>query len=264
MQMLHAFRNFLHQQGIRQYPIHIELDSGMHRLGFVASDMPELCRLLSDMPEVKIRSVFSHLAGSSESEHDAFTKNQIDQFNELSSSIRKAIGYEFLRHIANSGAIHRHPSAQFDMVRLGIGLYGVDPDPSIQPLLQNVSTLRTTISQIKMVRTGESIGYSRKAIASRDMVIAVVRIGYADGYPRVLSNGIGKMLVNNIPAPVVGNICMDMTMLDITGMDAAEGDEVIVFGEFLPVTLLANWAGTIPYEILTGISQRVRRDYFEE
>jgi alanine racemase len=115
-----------------------------------------------------------------------------------------------------------------------------------------------------MVRTGESIGYSRKAIASRDMVIAVVRIGYADGYPRVLSNGIGKMLVNNIPAPVVGNICMDMTMLDITGMDAAEGDEVIVFGEFLPVTLLANWAGTIPYEILTGISQRVRRDYFEE
>ena len=264
MSMLLAFRNFLQQQGIRQYPIHIELDSGMHRLGFMASDIPELCRMLPGMPEVMIRSVFSHLAASSEAEHDSFTKDQINQFNELSSSIRKAVGYDFIRHIANSGAIHRHASAQFDMVRLGIGLYGVDPDPSVQPLLQNVSTLRTTISQIKKIHAGESIGYSRKAIASNDMKIAVVRIGYADGYPRSLSNGVGKMLVNNIPVPVVGNICMDMTMLDITGMDAAEGDEVIVFGEFLPVSLLADWAGTIPYEILTGISQRVRRDYFEE
>lgn len=150
------------------------------------------------------------------------------------------------------------------MVRLGIGLYGVDANAAMQQQLQNVSTLKTTISQIKKVKAGESVGYSRKGIAERDSTIATVRIGYADGYPRNLSNGIGKMWVNNKLVPVIGNVCMDMTMLDVTGIEIATGDEVIVFGKQLPVAELAKWAGTIAYEILTGISQRVKRVYYEE
>ena len=150
------------------------------------------------------------------------------------------------------------------MVRLGIGLYGVDGNEAMQSQLKNVSTLKTTISQIKKINEGESIGYSRKGIAEKDSSIATVRIGYADGYPRNLSNGIGKMWIKGKLVPVIGNVCMDMTMLDITGVDAAEGDDVIVFGEQLPVTDLADWANTIAYEILTGISQRVKRVYFEE
>ncbi|HQW94112.1 MAG TPA: alanine racemase C-terminal domain-containing protein, partial [Ferruginibacter sp.] len=151
-----------------------------------------------------------------------------------------------------------------DMVRLGIGLYGVDADPAVQQQLKNVTTLKTTISQIKKIKKGESVGYSRKGMATKNSVIATVRIGYADGYPRLLSNGTGKMLVNGKPAPVIGNVCMDMTMLDITGIDANEGDEVTVFGEGLPVGDLASLAQSIPYEILTGISQRVKRVYYEE
>ena len=151
-----------------------------------------------------------------------------------------------------------------DMVRLGIGLYGVDANKKIQHQLKNVSTLKTTISQIKKINAGESVGYSRKGITEKDAVIATVRIGYADGYPRSLSNGIGKMWVNKKLVPVIGSVCMDMTMLDITGVDAKEGDDVIVFGEKLSVSDLADWANTIPYEILTGISQRVKRVYYEE
>ena len=150
------------------------------------------------------------------------------------------------------------------MVRLGIGLYGVDADPAVQQQLKNVTTLKTTISQIKKIKKGESVGYSRKGMATKNSVIATVRIGYADGYPRLLSNGTGKMLVNGKPAPVIGNVCMDMAMLDITGIDANEGDEVTVFGEGLPVGDLASLAQSIPYEILTGISQRVKRVYYEE
>jgi alanine racemase len=150
------------------------------------------------------------------------------------------------------------------MIRLGIGLYGVDADPAIQRQLKNVTTLKTTIAQIKKIKAGESIGYSRTGVAAKDSVIATVRIGYADGYPRLLSNGVGKMWLNNAVVPVIGNVCMDMTMLDITGVDAQEGDEVIVFGTALPVSELAASAQSIPYEILTGISQRVKRVYFEE
>lgn len=263
-QMLQSFRSFLALKNIKGYPVHIELDTGMHRLGFTSAEISDLCRTLADIPEISIRSVFSHLAASSDEEHDAFTKDQQSLFEEMSGSIHKAAGYDFLRHLANSGAIHRHPATCYDMVRLGIGLYGIDPVPAVQQQLQNVTNLKTTISQIKKVKAGESIGYSRKGHAEKDMMIAIVRIGYADGYPRILSNGRGKMLVQGTPAPVVGNICMDMTMLDVTGIDAAEGDEVTVFGEFLPVRLVAEWAQTIPYEILTGISQRVHRVYFEE
>jgi len=175
------------------------------------------------------------------------------------------LDYKFLKHIANTAGISRHPNLQMDMVRLGIGLYGIDSNKVMQRKLKNVTTLTTTVSQIKKVNKGDSVGYGRNARLQRDSIIATVRIGYADGYPRKLGNGNGKMLLQNKLAAVVGNVCMDMTMLDITDHENIhEGDEVIVFGEALPLHTLAGWAETIPYEIMTGISQRVQRVYFEE
>jgi len=262
--ILTSFENYLMQGGITNYPVHIKLDTGMHRLGFEQHDIEDLCSRLSANPVFKIQSVFSHLAGSDSYAHDAFTNIQARIFLEGCEQIRKITGYHFIRHIANTSAIQRHDDLQLDMVRLGIGLYGITAEPAMQQQLKNVTTLKTTVSQIKKVKAGESIGYSRKGIATRDSEIATVRIGYADGYPRQLSNGTGKMLIHGKPVPVIGNICMDMAMLDITGVRVEEGDEVIVFGEALPVSELAKLANSIPYEILTGISQRVKRVYFEE
>jgi alanine racemase len=262
--ILSTFEDYLMRNGIQNYPVHIKLDTGMRRLGFEQKDIAGLCTRLQTTSAFKIQSVFSHLAASDSALHDAFTNAQAKAFLKGCEQIQKITGYTFIRHIANTSAIHRHKNMQFDMIRLGIGLYGVDADPTIQQQLKNVTTLKTTISQIKKIKAGESIGYSRKGVAAKDSVIATVRIGYADGYPRLLSNGVGSMLVNGKLAPVIGNVCMDMTMLDITGVDAQEGDEVIVFGAALPVSELATLAQSIPYEILTGISQRVKRVYFEE
>ena len=262
--ILSTFEDYLMRNGINDYPVHIKLDTGMHRLGFEPKDIEELCSRLKATSVFKIQSVFSHLAASDSALHDEFTHAQAKSFLAGCEQIQKITGYTFLRHIANTSAIHRHKALQFDMIRLGIGLYGVDTDTNIQQQLKNVTTLKTTISQIKKIKAGESIGYSRKGVATKDSEIATVRIGYSDGYPRLLSNGVGNMLVNGKPAPVIGNVCMDMTMLDITGIDAQEGDEVIVFGAALPVSQMAALAQSIPYEILTGISQRVKRVYFEE
>lgn len=262
--ILSTFEDYLMRNGIQHYAVHIKLDTGMHRLGFEKKDISALCSRLQSTAVFKIQSVFSHLAASDSALHDEFTNAQARAFVEGCEQIQQVTGYGFLRHIANTSAIHRHKNMQFDMIRLGIGLYGVDADPAIQQQLKNVTTLKTTISQIKKIKSGESIGYNRKGIATTDSVIATVRIGYADGYPRLLSNGVGKMQLHNKPVPVIGNVCMDMTMLDITGVDAQEGDEVIVFGAALPVSELAVMAQSIPYEILTGISQRVKRVYFEE
>lgn len=259
-----AFEQYLDALGTRNYPVHIKLDTGMRRLGFEPSDIDRLCSRLQQTSAFKIQSVFSHLAASDSAEHDGFTNAQAVSFIESVSRLQQVIDYPFIRHIANTSAIHRHKELQFDMVRLGIGLYGVDGHAPMQQQLRNVTTLKTTISQVKQVKAGDSVGYSRKGIASKDSVIATVRIGYADGYPRLLSNGVGKMWVNGQLVPVIGNVCMDMTMLDITGVDAREGDDVIVFGEQLPVNDMARWAQTIAYEILTGISQRVKRVYYEE
>ncbi|MGC4101731.1 bifunctional UDP-N-acetylmuramoyl-tripeptide:D-alanyl-D-alanine ligase/alanine racemase [Ferruginibacter sp.] len=262
--ILTAFENYLLQSGISNYPVHIKLDTGMHRLGFEPKDIEALSENLRTSSRFKIQSVFSHLASSDNEAHDDFTHYQAEQFAKGCAVIQQNINYPFIKHIANTSAIHRHKELQLDMVRLGIGLYGVDGNKKMQQRLKNVSTLKTTISQVKNVKAGESVGYSRKGIAEKDSVIATVRIGYADGYPRNLSNGVGKMWVEGKLAPVIGNVCMDMTMLDITGIDAKEGDDVIVFGEQLAVAQLAQWSGTIAYEILTGISQRVKRVYYEE
>ena len=262
--ILNEFEIYLKRSGISHYPVHIKLDTGMHRLGFESNDMQELCNRLRSSSSFKVQTVFSHLAASDAVGHDGFTLHQAVAFMQGCEQLQAALGYAFRKHLANTSAIHRHRDMQFDMVRLGIGLYGVDPDPAMQGQLRNVTTLKTTISQIKKVNAGESVGYSRKGVATKDSVIATVRIGYADGYPRLLGNGAGKMWVNGQLAPVIGNVCMDMTMLDISGLAASEGDEVIVFGEQLPVSDMAAWAQTIPYEILTGISQRVKRVYYEE
>jgi len=262
--LLELFDKFLKGEGVQQFPVHIELETGMNRFGFPIN---ELKKLIDDLKKssFKIQSVFSHLAASEEAQQDEFTRQQAEIFLHAAGEIESAFGYLFIKHIANTAAIIRHPQLQLDMVRLGIGLYGIDSSVSNKLNLHEVSTLKSTIAQIKHLHDGITVGYNRKGIADGKTTIATIGIGYADGYSRSLGNGSGKMLVNGRLAPVIGSVCMDMTMIDITGIpDVHEGDEVIVFGKELSVQQLAKWAQTIPYEILTGVSQRVKRVYFEE
>lgn len=262
--LLKSIDQFLKKEGVLQFPVHIEIETGMNRLGFALREVPELIGGLQKAP-FKIQSVFSHLAASEEQQQDAFTRQQADLFFDAVSQIQDALNYPFLKHIANSAAIIRHPSLQLDMVRLGIGLYGVDSAVSHKLDLREVATLKSTIAQIKHLEENETVGYNRKGLATGKLSIATIRIGYADGYPRSLGNGAGKMLVKGHLANTIGSICMDMTMIDITGIPGVqEGDEVLVFGKELSVQQVAHWAQTIPYEILTGVSQRVKRIYFEE
>jgi Alr-MurF fusion protein len=199
---------------------------------------------------------------SEDSLNDAFTNQQFEQFRKLSSIITGEFDYKILLHVLNSAGIERFPEMQLDMVRLGIGLYGASSGQSAQ--LRNVATLKSTISQIKNVTTGESVGYGRHFIAAKPTRIAVIPIGYADGYSRRLGNGVGKVLINGRPAPLVGTICMDMCMADVSEIDCREDDPVIIFGEGQSVSKVADWMGTIPYEVLTTIGQRVKRVYHEE
>ena len=262
--LLHAFDRWLRKEGIPAFPVHIELETGMNRLGFPREEIP---RLLEALPGTAftVLSVFSHFAASEEAQQEAFTRQQAQIFTDAAGRIAKVLGYPFLRHIANSAGIIRYPQLQMDMVRLGIGLYGIDPAGSDKVELQEVSTLKTTIAQIKHLHPGDTIGYNRKGIAAAGTVTATVRIGYADGYSRSFGNGVGKMWVKGRLAPTIGIVAMDMTMIDITGIpDVKEGDEVIVFGKELSVSQLAAWSQTIPYEILTSVSQRVKRIYFED
>jgi Alr-MurF fusion protein len=263
-QILENFNSFLIQQNKTQFPVHIKIDTGMKRLGFEPTEINELIQKIKTTNSFKIISVFSHLAGSDAKDFDSFSKNQLSLLLQACNKIESNIGYNFLKHIANTSAIARLPETQLDMVRLGIGLYGIDSNIDIQNKLLPVATLKTTVAQIKHLAIGETIGYSRKGVATKPTKTATVRIGYADGYPRNLSNGMGKMFINGNAAPVIGNVCMDMTMVDVTDLDVQVGDEVIVFGEEPTVTTVAAWANTISYEILTGISKRVKRVYYEE
>ncbi|MBV2247043.1 MAG: bifunctional UDP-N-acetylmuramoyl-tripeptide:D-alanyl-D-alanine ligase/alanine racemase [Lentimicrobium sp.] len=244
--------------------IHIKLDTGMHRLGFEEADINDLILRLKENPELRVQSAFSHLVASDDPALDDFTRQQFSRFDAMTRQLKQGVGYKFLRHILNSAGIRRFPEAHFDMVRLGISLYGISGDTLEQQNLETVSSLKTSISQIKIIAAGDSVGYNRAWKSTRDTVIATVPIGYADGLSRQLSNGVGSMMINGQRAPVVGNICMDMTMLDITGIPAAEGDEVVVFGNEPSIVELALSIHTIPYEILTGISRRVKRVYFQE
>jgi alanine racemase len=247
------------------YPVHLKLDTGMHRLGFESGDLAALCELLLKHKEIRVASVFSHLAGSEDAELDHFTSKQKELFVSMTATIAQHLPMPFLRHLCNSSGIVRHPDLHFDMVRLGLGLYGIDSTQNMKPALRNVSRLRTSIAQIKKITAGETVGYNRKGSVTRDTVIGTVCVGYADGVPRRLGNGKGHMLLHGTLVPIVGNVCMDMCMLDITDLpQTREGDIVEIFGENYPVTVVAKAAETIPYEILTGISQRVKRVYFEE
>jgi alanine racemase len=232
----------------------------MHRLGFDRKDMPELIALLKNQNQVKVRSVFSHLVGSDSRELDEFTRGQMELFTVCADEISKAFTHKILRHILNSAGIERFPEFQLDMVRLGIGLYDVSALPDVK--LETVCTLKTIILQIREVKAGDTVGYSRKGKVTRNSRIGVIPIGYADGFDRHLSNGVGEVWVNGHRAKVVGNVSMDITMIDLTGIPAEEGDAVEIFGSNITIQEVADTLQTIPYEILTSVSRRVKRVYF--
>jgi alanine racemase len=260
------FVKFAQSKNIFNYPIHLKIDTGMHRLGFEDFEVEALCDMLEENRYVHIQSVFSHLVASDAEIHDAFTVTQIKVFEVAYQQIASVLTYKPLRHMVNTSGITRWPSAQFDMVRLGIGLYGIDGaiKDAVNPL-QPVATLRTSVSQVKKIKAGETVGYNRNGSLGKDGAIATVRIGYADGYLRAFGNGTGKMLVKGVLVPTVGNISMDMCMLDVSEVpEVKEGDEVIVFNEEYRIEELAKQINTIPYEILTNVSQRVKRVYFYE
>lgn len=244
--------------------IHIKLDTGMHRLGFEEQDLDTLCTVLKEFPEIEIATVFSHLAASSEAEHDTFTNHQIQRFENGCRKLKQTPGIEFQQHILNSGGIARHPNAYFDMVRLGIGLYGIAENIEQQHLLP-VGQMTTSISQLRWVDASETIGYSRRGKLNRRSLIATLPIGYADGISRKLGNGAFSFKINNQQAPTIGSICMDMCMVDVTDvMDVKEGDKVSIFTSAADLLKMADAMETIPYEVLTHISQRVKRVYLQE
>jgi alanine racemase len=244
--------------------IHLEIETGMHRLGLEHENMSEVITLLKENKNISIASVFSHLAGADDSLHDEYSSQQVNLFESAYKKISTALKVKPIRHILNSPGILRHPNFQLDMVRLGIGLYGINPTTDSFEQLQPVATLKTVISQIKNIKAGESVGYGRWGKATRGMKLATIAIGYADGFSRSFSKGIGSVLVNGKSASVFGNVCMDMTMIDITGIEAHEGDDVIIFGEGLSIHHVAASIQTIPYEILTNTSERVKRIFFTD
>ena len=248
-------------KGLENVPIHIKIDSGMHRLGFYKEDLPWLIAHLNTTKAVRVASVFSHLAGSDEPQFDDFTREQIAYFDSCAEELKASLNYPIIKHICNSAGIERFTDYQFDMCRLGIGLYGFS---FAGAQLRNVCTLRTTILSVKTVKAGETIGYGRHTKLDEDRVIAVIPIGYADGFDRRFSNYGGEVFIRGKRCPVVGNVCMDQAMVDVTGTDARPGDSAEVFGDKMPLQELADKLGTITYEILTSVSRRVQRIYFYE
>lgn len=248
--------------GITEYPIHIKIDTGMHRLGFNPDEIDSLIKKLKDQNFVMPRSIFSHLVGSDDAKFDEFTRKQLALFETAKAKIQNAFSHKVIAHILNSAGIERFSDYQHDMVRLGIGHYGISSVPTQK--LEEVCSLKTNILQIKHVPANETVGYSRKGVLNRDSVIGAIPIGYADGLDRHLGNGVGKVLVKGKRAPIVGNVCMDVCMIDLTDINAEEGDEVTIFGDGLSINEVAQWLGTIPYEVLTSISRRVRRIYYKE
>ena len=262
-QLLEALIYAAEKEGITNFPIHIKLDTGMHRLGFSPKeDIDRLITRLSKQSALIPCSVFSHFVGSDADEFDSFSRHQFELYDEASQKLQAAYSHKILRHICNSAGIEHFPKYHLDMVRLGLGLYGINPRNN--EVINNVVTLKTTILQIRNVPAGDTVGYSRKGKIDHDCRIAAIPIGYADGLNRKLGNGNGYCMVHGQKAPYVGNICMDVCMIDVTGIECSEGDYVTIFGDELPVTVLSDAIGTIPYEILTGVSTRVQRVYTQE
>ncbi|HVD97870.1 MAG TPA: bifunctional UDP-N-acetylmuramoyl-tripeptide:D-alanyl-D-alanine ligase/alanine racemase [Cytophagaceae bacterium] len=261
--ILEEFLQYL-QENNSNATIHLKLDTGMHRLGFEEKDLDLLIEKMKNSARLHVASIFTHLAAADEAVHNHFTEAQLEKFTHMADRLEAALGYTTIRHAVNSAGILRFPQAQMNMVRLGVGLYGVEASGQRQSELQTVGTLKTIVSQIKKVSAGESVGYSRKGMAEKPTTIATIAIGYADGYDRGFSNGKGKVMINGTLCPIIGNVCMDMCMVDITGVEVAEGDEVIVFGKNPSILELSKEIGTIPYELLTGIGERVKRVFYTE
>ena len=261
---LRAFLKMAAQKELKHFPIHIKLDTGMHRLGFEANTIDELIATLKGNENVKVQSVLSHLATSDDVMHEGFAKSQISLFEKLSSKLMDELQINPIRHILNTSGISNFQNSQYDMVRLGIGLYGISNDIEEQKQLENVGTLKSIISQIRTIRAEESVGYGRKFIANRETRVATIPIGYADGISRGWGNGVGYVVIKKQKATIIGSICMDMLMVDCTDIECKEGDAVIIFGENPTVNYIADKLNTISYEILTSISQRVKRVFYRE
>ena len=251
------------REGITDYPVHIKVDTGMHRLGFLPQEIPALIEVLKQQNALTPRSIFSHFVGSDSPLFDEFSKLQQERFDTAAETLQQAFEHRILRHICNSAGAERFNEAHHDMVRLGIGLYGISPIEENRNL-HPISTLKTIILQIHDVPANETVGYSRKGVLARDSRIAALPIGYADGLNRHLGNGKGYCIVGGKQAPYIGNICMDVCMIDVTGIDCKEGDTVEIFGPQLPVTTVAEWLETIPYEVLTSVSERIKRVYYSD
>lgn len=257
---LKAFISVAEESHVKDYPIHLKFDTGMHRLGFTEQDLDELISLLDSQKHLKVISVFSHLSSADEEVWDDFTKQQISTFERISSRIEEKLHFTVIKHILNSAGTERFTSNQLDMVRLGIGMYGIS---NTGQKMQQLATLKTAITQVRILSAEETVGYGRKGVLERTSRIATLPIGYADGVRRALGNGNGYVLINGHKAPFIGNICMDLSMVDITDVSALEGDEVILMGEGITAEIIAEQTNTIPYEVLTSISQRVKRVYVE-
>lgn len=256
---LKALCKVLKERGVTDFPIHIKLDTGMHRLGFMTEEMASLTEFLTKCREVKVKSVYSHLAAADDPENDAFTIGQAELFISNADMLASALGYKPLYHLLNSAGIERFPQYQFDMVRLGIGIYGVSAIPGNR--LSPVASFKCKVLQIKTLKPGDgTVGYGRHGrIAQEGTTLATIPVGYADGIDRHLSCGRGCFTINGHRVPTIGNICMDMCMLDVTGLDVKVGDTVTIFGEDPSITELADILGTIPYEILTSVPRRIER-----
>jgi alanine racemase len=262
--MLEEFTKALINSNLEQYPVHLKFDTGMRRLGFEVQDVTKLMDIIQAQPELKVQSVYSHLAETDNLEDNSYTDKQITLFNTLCSEIEKRLPYAFMKHILNSEGVQRFPEAQFDMVRIGIGLYGISVNESVSQHIQKAIAWKSVVSQIKTIEKGESVGYSRTFVAEKQSKIAVVPVGYADGLRRSLGKGKGGMFIQNTYCPIVGNVCMDMTMLDVTALNCKEGDVVEIIGSQQEIETLAQQMDTIPYEILTSLSKRLQRVYLEE
>jgi alanine racemase len=256
---LHAFLKIAQHKNLKNYPVHIKLNTGMNRLGFNESDLQNLTEIIRNDSSIKIISFYSHLAASEDPSEKEFTKNQITLFEKMCHFLSDSLDYSPLKHITNTSGILNYPEAQFDMVRLGIGFYGFGNNPLETKQLKNVCTLKTKISQIQFLKKGDTVGYNRAFIVERPSKIAIIPIGYADGLNRNLGKSKGSVYINNQKVPIIGNICMDICLLDVTEIPCEEGDEVVVFNRQNHILDYAKITTTIPYEILTSISQRVHR-----
>jgi alanine racemase len=248
----------------KKFPIHLKINTGMNRLGFDLSEIDKLCNKINDVKQIKIASVFSHLVASDNNSFREFTLTQIQEFETVCNQLKQEIGDEFFRHLSNTSGIKNYPQASYEMVRLGIGMYGIGNSDEEKKILLPVGRLKTTINQIRKVSKEQTVGYNRAGKLNNDSFIATLPIGYADGFSRKLGNGVGKVYINGKLAPTIGNICMDMTMIDVSEINCLEGDEVIIFGPEYPIYNLAKNLDTIPYEVLTMVSQRVKRVFIHE